>query len=113
LARLYANENFALPVVAELRRLGHDAVTSAETGKANQRTTDDDVLTFAHADARAVLTFNRKHFLRLHRERPGHSGIIACTFDPEFAALAERIHLALTALPVIAGALVRINRPSR
>ncbi len=31
MARLYANENFPLPVVEELRRLGHDAVTVAKT----------------------------------------------------------------------------------
>ncbi|MGH7139327.1 MAG: DUF5615 family PIN-like protein, partial [Pirellulales bacterium] len=33
-ARLYANENFPFPVVDELRRRGHDAITVAETGKA-------------------------------------------------------------------------------
>ena len=27
MARLYANENFPLPVVGELRRLGHDVLT--------------------------------------------------------------------------------------
>jgi hypothetical protein len=29
-ARLFADENFPLPVVIELRRLGHDAVTMEE-----------------------------------------------------------------------------------
>lgn len=28
MARLYVNENFPLPVVAELRRLGYDLLTS-------------------------------------------------------------------------------------
>ena len=28
MARLYANENFPLPVVNELRRLGHDVLTT-------------------------------------------------------------------------------------
>jgi len=36
MARLYANENFPLPVVEELRRLGHDVLTIQETGKAGQ-----------------------------------------------------------------------------
>jgi Domain of unknown function (DUF5615) len=36
MARLYANENFPLLVVLELRRLGHDVVTVRETGKANR-----------------------------------------------------------------------------
>jgi hypothetical protein len=77
-ARLYANENFAFPVIEELRRRGHDAVTVAETGKANQKMSDDQVLEFAISDERAVLTFNRKHFFRLHRQRPDHQGIVAC-----------------------------------
>ena len=81
-ARLYANENFPFPVVEELRRRGHDAITVSETGKANQQVSDDQVLEFAISDERAVLTFNRKHFFRLHRQRPDHRGIVACTYDP-------------------------------
>ena len=36
MARLYSNENFPLPVVLELRRLGHDVVTTQEAGLANE-----------------------------------------------------------------------------
>ncbi len=111
MARLYANENFAFPVVEELRRRGHDAVTVAETGKANQKMSDDQVLEFAISDERAVLTFNRKHFFRLHRQRPDHQGIVACTYDPDFVALAERIDAALANSPELIGQLIRINRP--
>jgi hypothetical protein len=39
-ARLYANENFPLPVVEALRRLGHDVVTVREAGRAEQAITD-------------------------------------------------------------------------
>jgi hypothetical protein len=34
MAKLYSNENFPLPVVEELRQLGHDVLTIQETGKA-------------------------------------------------------------------------------
>ncbi len=34
MARIYSNENLPFPVVEELRRLGHDAVTSLESGNA-------------------------------------------------------------------------------
>jgi len=34
MARLYSNENFPMPVVAELRNFGHDVLTIQETGKA-------------------------------------------------------------------------------
>ncbi|MBI2928317.1 MAG: DUF5615 family PIN-like protein [Verrucomicrobia bacterium] len=111
--RLYANENFPLPVVLELRRLGHDLLTTQDTGRSDQEIPDESVLTFAHADQRAVLTLNRWHFVRLHRERSDHSGIIVCTFDPDFAEQAARIHSAIGTQPSLAGQLIRVNRPAR
>ncbi|HWX42816.1 MAG TPA: DUF5615 family PIN-like protein [Blastocatellia bacterium] len=42
---LYADENFPLRVVLELRRLGHDVLTAFEDGRANQAVPDEDVLT--------------------------------------------------------------------
>lgn len=111
MARLYANENFPLPVVKELRRLGHDAITVAETGKAGQKTSDEEVLAFALSEDRAVLTHNRKHFFRLHRERPAHAGIVACTYDPDFIALASRIDNVLKAAGELTGQLLRVTRP--
>lgn len=36
MARLYANENFPLLVVQELRNKGHDVLTIQETGRAEQ-----------------------------------------------------------------------------
>jgi hypothetical protein len=110
-ARLYANENFPLPVVEELRRSGHDVLTTQEAGRAGQAVPDEDVLAFARADGRAVLTLNRKHFVRLHDAQPGHAGIIVCTYDPDFAGQAGRIHAAVTAQAQFAGRLVRVNRP--
>lgn len=95
MARLYANENYPQPAVQELRRLGHDLLTVLETGKAEQSWPDQEVLAFARSEGRAVLTLNRKHFIRLHQEDPDHAGIICCTFDPDFTAQAERIHAAL------------------
>ncbi|HEY4759482.1 MAG TPA: DUF5615 family PIN-like protein [Thermoguttaceae bacterium] len=35
MARFYANENFPLPVVEELRRLEHDVLTTQESGLKN------------------------------------------------------------------------------
>jgi hypothetical protein len=113
LARLYANENFPMPVVEELRRLGHDVLTTQDSGKAQQSVPDDAVLAFSCGEHRAVLTLNRRHFIRLHRAQPEHDGIIVCTFDPDFAALAARIDAALLADESIAGQLIRINRPPR
>jgi hypothetical protein len=111
MAQLYANENFPLPAVEELRQLGHDVLTSYESGQAGQAVPDEDVLAFAVAEARILITLNRKHFVRLHQAHADHAGIIVCTFDPDFKALAQRVHAALVAQPQMAGRLMRINRP--
>lgn len=55
MARFYSNENVPIQAVRELRRLGHDVLTSIEAQNANR------------------------------------SGIIVCTYDPEFSRLAARI----------------------
>ena len=113
MARCYANENFPLPTVEALRRLGHDVLTTADSGRAGQAMSDAAVLAFAVAEQRIVLTLNRRHFIRLHHTTAGHAGMVVCTFDPDFAALAQRIHTALEAQPQMAGQLVRVNRPAR
>jgi hypothetical protein len=111
MARLYANENFPFPAVEELRRLGHDLLTSYEAGKAGQAVPDKEVLEFARDENRALLTLNRRHFIRLHEEHLSHAGIIACTLDGDFKALAQRIHAAIESKSVLSNQLIRINRP--
>ena len=113
MARLYADENFDYPAVQELRQLGHDVLTAHEAGQSGQRITDSAVLAFATALSRAVLTFNRRHFIRLHRHSTSHSGIIICTRDDNSNALSRRIHNAVVNFPSLDGQLVRITRPPR
>jgi hypothetical protein len=111
-ALLYSNENFPMPVVEELRRLGHDVVSIQERGRANEGTPDDEVLSLAIGEERAVLTINRKDFMRLHRKSDQHAGIIVCTYDPDYPAQAARIHAAIDVCPDLHGQLIRVNRPS-
>ncbi len=92
MARIYANENFYRPVVAKLRELGHDVLTTLEAGKANQKIPDEEVLLFAVSESRVVLTLNRRHFMRLHRLNLKHFGIIVCTEDSNFDALVTRVN---------------------
>ena len=112
MARLYADENFPLPVVLELRRLGHDVMTALEAGKSDQSIPDEEVLAFAATEGRAVLTLNRLHFIRLHRLTLPHPGIIVCTYDPDFAAQAVRIDAVIAGLTDLGNQLLRVNRPS-
>ncbi len=106
--RLYADENFPLPVVEELRQLGHDVLTAQDDGR--QATPDPDILVRAHALGRAVLTHNRRHFERLHRQGADHSGILSATRDDDASGLAARVHAALTGLSPGRWCL-RVNRP--
>lgn len=113
MASLFADENFPLPVVLELRRLGHDAVTIHDSGLAGQSLPDEAVLNRASADGRAVLTLNRKHFIRIHESGFRHAGIVVCTFDLDFVGQAARIHAEIAGRAALSGHLVRVNRPQR
>jgi hypothetical protein len=113
MARLYADENFDVPGVEELRRLGHEVLTAHEAGQAGTGVSDAAVLAHATQLGRAVLTFNRRHFRRLHLQVRPHKGMILCTWDPDRAALAARIHQALVTLTTLDDQLVKIYRPAK
>jgi uncharacterized protein DUF5615 len=103
------DENFPLPIVDEWRRLGHDVETVVEAGFAGQGVRDGDVLDDAILKGRAVLAVNRKHIIRLHRQRSEHARIMVCTADHDFAAQARRIHVALCTEPDLFHRLIRVN----
>ena len=50
MARFYAHQKVPGPVVAELRRIGHEVLTMLQSGHAGQALPDVDVLAFATAD---------------------------------------------------------------
>ncbi len=109
----YADENFPLDVVIELRRLGNDVLTAFEDGRANQAIEDEKVLQRAIKLSRAVLTINRIDFKKLHQLNPNHGGIVICTFDGDFVGQARRIHETCEKLSEVKNELVRIYRPSK
>jgi hypothetical protein len=111
LARFYSDENFPLPAVLELRRPGHDVLTSIEAGQANQKFPDDQFVHFAAIAGRAVLTLNRRHFAQAHRRSSQHAGIVTCTVDADYVALARRVDEAVANVPDLNGVLIRIVRP--
>ena len=111
--KLHANENFPLETVQFLRNLGYDVLTTHEIGKSNLRIPDEDVLTFAISENRAILTINRKDFIRLHRLNPNHAGIIVCTKNDNFTNFGECIHKLL--IPYgenISNLLLRVYKPN-
>ena len=110
--RFLADENLPLPVVAELRLLGYDVVTLQEAGRGNQQFPDEKVLYLALEQGRALVTLNRKHFIRLHHLNKKHGGIIVCSMDLDYPGQALRIHQAVKPCESLAGLLIRINRPA-
>lgn len=111
MARLYADENIRRSVVETLRSLGHDVLTAFEAGQANQKVPDEKVLQFSISEQRILLTYNRKHFIRLHHINPVHFGIVVCTEDDNVLALAQRIHEAIS-IEEPKNHLIRVNRPN-
>ena len=110
MAKLYSNENFPVQAVEELRRLGHNVLTTHDSGKSNQGIEDGAVLKFATAEGRCVITINRKDFIRLHRSGVEHAGIIVCTQNPDYGSLAGHIHTAIKDSTTLNGQLIRVVR---
>jgi hypothetical protein len=109
---LYADENFPYAAVVELRTLGHDVLTAYEAGQANQKIPDPAVLAYASGLGRAVLTLNRRHFIKLHRTTANHAGIVVCTDDKDVIALAQRIHQLVTTTGSLGNRLLRVRKPA-
>lgn len=105
--QLYADEDFPHPAVDGLRQLGYDVLTAQEDGRS--ATPDPDVLARAHALGQAILTYNRRHYERLHRQGAPHSGILSATQDTNHSALAAGVHAALAGR-VLGRWCIRVNR---
>lgn len=112
MARLYADEQFPRQVSELLRAMGYDVLTVQEAGNANLGIPDQAVLAFAIGDNRAVITLNRQDFMRLHKAKPEHTGIVVCTNDRNRSQMAIRISKAITAEEPLQGKLVRVVRPA-
>jgi predicted nuclease of predicted toxin-antitoxin system len=110
MVKLHADENLPIAVVRALRDHGYDINTAEEVGRAGQAIPDRDVLEYATVEGRAVITLNRRDFIRLHQDVPNHAGIIVCTVDPNSKTLADRVHAALNDLEHLTGRIIRINR---
>jgi predicted nuclease of predicted toxin-antitoxin system len=114
-ASFYADEQFPFVTSSRLRELGHNVLTVQAAGKSNQKIPDPEVLAFAIEQRRAVITLNRRDFIRLHNQNAEHAGIIVCKDDSDKILLAERIHAAIQAIlqekESLGGQLIRVNKP--
>ncbi|NEQ36575.1 MAG: hypothetical protein F6K40_09930 [Okeania sp. SIO3I5] len=111
MAYLYADEQFPLPVVQIIRGFDHNILTVQEAEKEGD--SDAEVLAFAVKNNRAVLTLNRRHFIKLHIQKPNHCGIIVCTEDRDIKSLGQRINQAIYQQESLVNKLIRVNRPQQ
>lgn len=84
-----------------------------EAGKANQRISDPQVLAFATQQERAVLTLNRRDFIRLHKQNSDHAGIVVAKDDADKILLAERINAAIEGESQLRGKLIRVTKHNK
>jgi predicted lactoylglutathione lyase len=116
MVRLYADENFELPVIKKLREKGYDILTALEAGNANQGIPDEDVLAFAIREHRAVITLNYNDFKNLHKRDNNHHGIVICVSTrrkEDRDDLVDRIDFILKDKESLDNELIRVNRANR
>ena len=111
MAKLLADENVPLPLVIELRRMGHDVLRVQDLGRTAVGMEDPDVLKTAVSLGRTVLTENAWDFIRLHTRDPAHQGIVTFTRDADVPALALRIHDSVQSEGDLRNQLIRVRRP--
>lgn len=112
MAAFYMDENVPPELSSAVHALGHDVLTVQADGRASWSIDDPNVLARASELGWAVVTNDRQDYHRLHCTHPDHSGIITYTNDADRAALALRIHAAVSAHPDLAGVLIRIVCPN-
>jgi hypothetical protein len=86
MARFYADELFPRVVVELLRLRIHNILTLQAAGKDNPKNPDEEGLAFAVSENRAVLTQNRRYFIRLHSLQSDHAAIIFCRGGDDLTA---------------------------
>ncbi len=110
--KLYADEQFPRPVVLILREKEYDILTVQDAKQDNQNISDPQVLAFAAAQGRAVITENRRDFIALHNRNSNHLGIIVCKkrLDWDWQAYAIAIDTVLAKFKSLENELVRMNQ---
>ncbi|MEM9246924.1 MAG: DUF5615 family PIN-like protein [Cyanobacteria bacterium P01_F01_bin.153] len=100
-------------MVKQLRQQGYDVQTSYEAGNANQNIPDPDVLAYATAQDRCVVTYNRQDFIKLHQTGVDHSGIVICKDDRDHRVQAEILDRYLQTCSTLRNKLLRILRQNQ
>jgi len=96
--KLFLNEDVHSKLAKALRQRGFDAITTVEAGMLG--TPDEEQLAFAVSQGRAILTFNRSDYARLHKWYAEHGwehcGIIVSEQYPIGELLRRMLNLLMS-----------------
>lgn len=100
-------------MVQHLPSLDCDVLTSDDADQANQGIPDDEVLRFATAQNRAVISFNRDDFVALHRRGDRHAGIIVGKDERDYLGQVTILHAYLQQVDSLCDRLIRIKKQNQ
>jgi len=108
---ILADECVHIQLVFRLRRLGYVVETVREfcKSKYGDGIADSDVLSLARQHRLAVLTANEADFVLLHKQLPGHYGILIVEDEDNVPALARRIDALLKEHGDVRGQILWLN----
>jgi predicted nuclease of predicted toxin-antitoxin system len=93
--RLFTDEMIDPVLATELCQRGYDALSCHGAGRANQRIPDEDQLTYATAQGRAILTYNAVDFMPLAQQWQNagraHAGIIVSSAMADVGEALRRV----------------------
>ncbi|MEG3954504.1 DUF5615 family PIN-like protein [Microcoleus sp. herbarium2] len=106
MARLDADELFPRVAVELLRLMIHNIMTVQAAGKDNPKNPDEEVLAFTVSENRAVLTLNRRYFIRQHSLQSDHAGIIVCRGEDDVTRRVANLNQAISSLATLTGQVI-------
>lgn len=107
---LFADEDVYKRLVDDLRNNGADVLTIKDEGLDNTGMEDGAVLELAKVYDRALITFNRKDFIRLHKSGIEHAGIIICKRNTPHQSIVKKIVALVSEEDEFYGRLFRITQ---
>jgi hypothetical protein len=92
--RLYTDEDVNVRLAQQLRRDGYDVLTCLDAGNANRGLADEEQLSFAVGERRAILIHNIPHYAVIHgawqAQQREHYGVIAVKKTTPLGELVRR-----------------------
>jgi hypothetical protein len=93
--RLYTDEMLPARLASVLRQHGYDVVSCHDVRRANRAIPDEDQLSYAAAQGRAILTYNMVDYVPLDQSWKAagrrHAGIVLSPAVEDFGTLLRRV----------------------